>query len=433
MRLGFFSYYLLINLFFLSGCFLFKTTEVSTQSINDRVSQPLTQSLSQPNSVGSSDGVLKKIPTNDKGFFTKPLRESLYFAASLEREALRLITKNKSFNRPTLFSVLSYALEIEAGTKKSAPTGLDCTRFSFEKIKQKINFYKTCEKPRRLMAVLAPTFDQKNLEVEFYTKEWAAVLGLAVALTNPEVKCQISIKESKLQDLTCSHWSFLLEQNQMSSTEVRLQTWQFNRTAKDQFILKGGFFKDLIQSKKIEIRVPLAGQIKLIEKELEVKDDFAAEKLKYDLAQPAETQKEQVAQPQNTTQGESYNEHQKENTSQKKQINKVTFEKKQKEDDYKKWIEQGQNQEQNQNQENQQQLEQQSPAEAIEQNSSEISEQSQNQNEASSFNENQSEVETHAPVPQNFNENQQQPQGQELKSPSDQQSGGVPQLPGRGR
>ena len=290
---------------------------------------------------------------------------------------------------------------------------------AIEKIKQKINFYKTCEKPRRLMAVLAPTFDQKNLEVEFYTKEWAAVLGLAVALTNPEVKCQISLKESKLQELTCSHWSFLIEQNQMSSTEVRLQTWQFNRTAKDQFILKGGFFKDLIQSKKIEIHVPLAGQIKLIEKELEVKDDFAAEKLKYDLAQPVETQKEQAAQSQNTSQGEHHNEHQKEIASQKKQLNKVTFEKKQKEDDYKKWIEQGQNQEQNQ--ENQQQLEQQGSVEAIEQNSSESSEQNQN------------EVETHVPVPQNFNENQQQPQDHGPQSPSDQQSGGVPQLPGRGR
>lgn len=223
----------------------------------------------QPDAIEKPRAVVEK-----KVRFSKELRESLYFAASLEREALRLISRQNSYEPTTLFSVLSYAFEIEAGTKKSAPLGIDCGRFRIDSEIESFSLFKTCQKPATLLAVIHPNSNNTHYKVEFKVKDWAGVIGISVALTNSDIVCQFQIKNKKLSSFDCEHWAFLLSTSDASATEIRLSTFEFKRDQSQQLKLQGGFFRDLVERKKIVVSVPLQGKIKLIEKELEVKDDF---------------------------------------------------------------------------------------------------------------------------------------------------------------
>lgn len=369
----------------LTGCFS-KSSDSVARPTDDQI-QPVALSTAQDKNQNE-----KNI---SKALFSKTLRESIFFAASLEREALRLMSQNKSFEKPTLFSVLSYAIEVNSGTKKNPPSSLDCSRWRFEKNNKKIYLYKSCQKPEALMAVLTERSIDSDLQVEFKSKEWSTVLGLAVSITNPEVVCQIKIKETgRLKSFSCQHWSFLLQQNQTSSTEVRLSRMDFERDRLEQFILQGGFFKDLIEYKKIEIKVPLTGQIKLIEKELEVKDDFAAEKIKYD----QQSQNQQV-------QGETHGD---------QKAQEKSFEKKQQEESYQKWIKEGEKKEsQSENKKS-----------SVATPSTQIQPESQPSQQEDLSTGYEEEVSVPAEVP-----------AVETTPvvPDDRHSGGVPALPGRGR
>lgn len=211
-----------------------------------------------------------------KPLFSKEIKENLHFASSLERESLRLISHNPSLDPTTLFSVLSYAFEVASGTKKTPPRNIDCGRFQIEKSEQKmLKVFKICEKPFKLVATLQPRLEETAFEVTFKIKEWASVVGLSVTLTNSDIVCQLQIKDKKLNALSCEHWAYFLSASDASATEIHLKTMSFHRDQSPQLKLSGGFFRDLVERKKIDIHVPIEGKIKLIEKEIEVKDDFA--------------------------------------------------------------------------------------------------------------------------------------------------------------
>ncbi len=216
----------------------------------------------------------KTLTVEKKSLFSKELRESLYFASSLEREALRLLTHNNSIEPTTVFSILSYAFEIESGTKKSSPRGVDCGRFRIDPSLDALKIFKTCQKPETLVAVIRPSSNGVQYNIEIKVKEWSSVVGISVALTNPDINCQLQLKDKKLNALSCEHWAYLISTSDASATEIRLKSFVFNRDQSQQLRLQGGFFRDLIERKKIEVNVPLQGKIKLIEKEIEVKDDF---------------------------------------------------------------------------------------------------------------------------------------------------------------
>lgn len=215
--------------------------------------------------------------TKEKSLFPKELKESVYFAASLERESLRLISKNSALEPTTLFSVLSYAFEVASGTKKSAPRSIDCGRFQIEKAEEpgQLKILKICIKPYATVALVKSRAEDTEFEVTFKIKEWASVVGLSVTLTNSDIVCLLRLKDKKLNSMVCDNWSYFLSASDASATEVRLKTMSFYREQQQQLKLSGGFFHDLIERKKIDITVPLEGKIKLIEKEIEVKDDFA--------------------------------------------------------------------------------------------------------------------------------------------------------------
>ncbi len=207
--------------------------------------------------------------------FSKDFRESLHFAASLERETLRLISKNTSLEPSTLFSVLSYGFDIASGTKKMAPRGIDCSRFEIRKRAEGgLDVLKICQKPAALIATVEPSLNESHFKLVFKVKEWASVVGISVTLTNSDIICEIEIKDKKLSQLSCEKWAYFLSASDASATEVHLKTFSFHRQDDSQLKIAGGFYRDLIERKKIEITVPLQGKIKLIEKEIEVKDDF---------------------------------------------------------------------------------------------------------------------------------------------------------------
>lgn len=214
--------------------------------------------------------VIEKTPQ-----FNKELREAIYFSNSLEREALKLILKDSSLQKLTLFSVLSYVVETNSGAKKTTPFGLDCGKFDVSRDGKIIKIFKSCVRPYIEMVNIKILDEGGAYELEFLIKEWANVVGLSVTLTGENVRCRLGIKEKKLYSLSCDNWSYQVESDQISSTVVKAKEFLFQRDAQKQFIIKGGFFKELVENKKINIIVPLEGKIKIFEKEIKVIDDFA--------------------------------------------------------------------------------------------------------------------------------------------------------------
>lgn len=225
--------------------------------------------------VEKTDEIARPALEPKKSIFSKTLRESIYFSNSLEREALKLILKDNSFQKNTLFSVLSYVVETNSGAKKTTPYGLDCGQFLVKPEGKYIRVIKTCVKPHSEIATIRTVDDENLYEVEFLIKEWASVVGLSVTLTGDNLRCSLRVKDKKLSVLKCDNWSYQTAGDQFSSTVVKAREFVFNREAKKQFVIRGGFFKELVENKKIDIMVPLEGKIKIIEKELRVIDEFA--------------------------------------------------------------------------------------------------------------------------------------------------------------
>lgn len=214
--------------------------------------------------------------------FRKDQREAIYFSASLEKEALKILTKNSQFDELTLFSVLSYALETSYGVKKTPPSRLDCSRFRFSEdlntkgfSARKVSVFKTCQRPESLIAEIGISANQSELSITFLSKEWIPVLGLSATLSGANVQCQLRLEKKKLAGLVCENWIRTVGVTNVSAEELRLKTFVFDRSNAHQFVLKGGLYKDLVERKKIEIDVPLEGKIKRFEKEIEVIDQYA--------------------------------------------------------------------------------------------------------------------------------------------------------------
>lgn len=234
---------------------------------------------SRPN-VEFSDNTVgtPKPKTLPPPLFSKVFRESVYFAKSLEREALKLLIRDNPQQNQTLFSILSYAIESNAGSKKSAPFGLDCTRFEFKKTGSLISVLKTCTKPSIEVATINVQSEDSSYDIKFNIHEWARVVGSSAALTGSDVKCQMRIVKEKLNLLNCENWAMQTNQEQLSATVIKTDEFVFQRNATKQFVIRGGFYKELLKNKKIDIVVPLEGKIKIIEKEIKVIDEFESQK-----------------------------------------------------------------------------------------------------------------------------------------------------------
>ncbi len=218
------------------------------------------------------------IPLIEKPTFSKVSREAIYFASSLEREALKLLLKDNSLQKNTLFSILSYIVETNAGARKSTPAGLDCGKYEIKKEKDYYSVLKICQRPYREVATITVGAEDKDFQIRFMIAQWGPVLGMSAVLTGSDVKCKMHLIDQKLNSLVCENWTYQVAEEQLSATVIKLDEFVFQRNAEQQFVIKGGFFKELVQNKKIDIRVPLEGKIKIIEKEIKVVDDFIDQK-----------------------------------------------------------------------------------------------------------------------------------------------------------
>lgn len=222
----------------------------------------------------------KKIEVKMKAdeLLTKAQRESIYFSAQLEKEALKLLLKNPSFEELTLFSVLNYAVENFSGVKKSPPGRLDCSRFRLQPMannKRQIHVYQTCQKPEILIAQIDVGLTSSTMTVTFFLKEWARVVGLSVTLTGANTVCNFQLAANRLETLDCKDWAYTVSTSAVSSEELRLKEFLFRRQHPNQFVIKGGRFVDLVERKKFDIQIPMEGKIKIFEKEIKVIDEFA--------------------------------------------------------------------------------------------------------------------------------------------------------------
>ena len=232
---------------------------------------------SEINSAKTEVVELSKIEKS-KPKVSRVLRESIYFAASLEREALKLIVKNETASRKTLFSVLSYIVENYSGSRKSAPLGLDCAKHDVQLVGDVWIVSKACYKPAAEVVTIQVVREGSEYQFKFVTSQWGSVLGLSAVLTGSDVVCKMTVVDEKLSGLSCDNWIHQVSEDQISSTVIKANEFVFNRNANKQFIIKGGFYKELVQNKKIDIEVPLRGKIKVLEKELKVIDEFSAYK-----------------------------------------------------------------------------------------------------------------------------------------------------------
>lgn len=226
--------------------------------------QPSTSQTAQP---------AKKIEPEIK--MSKVFRESVFFAKSLEREALKLILKDNSVQKHTLFSVMSYAIETYSGSKKSAPLGLDCSKFEFKFFQPKtIVVSKSCFRPAVEIATITVNTEDRDYEFKFKINAWGSVIGDSAAFTGSDIVCRLRIVDQKLNHMRCENWTHQVSQEQTSVTVVKTDEFLFQRHAEKQFVIRGGFYRELILNRKIDIEIPIEGRIKVIEKEIKVVDDF---------------------------------------------------------------------------------------------------------------------------------------------------------------
>lgn len=214
-------------------------------------------------------GIQKKEPD-----FSKTLREAIYFSSSLEREALKLILKDPSLQKITLFSSLAYIVEVNSGAKKTPPFGLDCGTYDIKRENNKILIFKSCVKPAPKVAEIDIVRPDESYKVNFFINEWSAIVGMSVALTGSDMNCDLGIKEKKLHKLTCQNWSYQTVEDQLSSTVLKANEFKFQRDSKKQFVITGAFYKELVENRKFDVLVPLEGKIKIIEKEVQIVDEF---------------------------------------------------------------------------------------------------------------------------------------------------------------
>lgn len=201
----------------------------------------------------------------------KSQAQILRFAASIEREILKTIRSDINISM-TQFEVISVIYDQKIGTKKNF-SNIDCKLYKTVAQGQHTEIVKQCQKPESKVANL--DFSQRNqITITFDTSEWSGIVGATVAMTAPKRQCVLNYENKKLIRFSCENTVLqLAEQNDIE--ELRLAEFIFDQNAKDQVHVVGGFFKNLIEHRKLKLNIPFDGKIKIIEKELKVRDDFA--------------------------------------------------------------------------------------------------------------------------------------------------------------
>jgi hypothetical protein len=196
----------------------------------------------------------------------KKKADLIRFLASIEKESLKVVLPSLG---STQWEMISFAFDKFVGIKKSNG-GYFCHQFEvIISTQDQFEIFAICEKPRKKLADL---YFGENSQIIFYSKNWAPVIGEFPALTAPDRSCQFAYKETTIASFNCKNTIYALPPENVE--ELRLEKFEYDRTASDQVSIVGGIFKDLVKRRDLQMKIPASGAIEIVERELKVRDDF---------------------------------------------------------------------------------------------------------------------------------------------------------------
>ena len=103
------------------------------------------------------------------------------------------------------------------------------------------------------------TYTPEKFSFEFFIIEWASVVGSTTVLTNGDILCDLELKNKKVHLFRCDNWSFQTKEELGVPIIFKAETFKFSRDSKEQFVILGGFQKELVQEalKQAELKVQI--------------------------------------------------------------------------------------------------------------------------------------------------------------------------------
>ena len=218
-------------------------------------------------------------PANDQKVRIKSQAQIFKFLASLETEILKLIipTALPAVNQ---FDVLSYAFDLQAQIKRPSLKSYECQKINLITTEKKITVMSECEKPFKVLAEIDVLSD-KLYVVKFINASWTSVVGLSATLQADPRECIVKVKLNTPLEMDCRNTSYTIKaDSHLQDLKIKKYNYSYkinNSKNENEVLIEAGIYKNLIEIKKIKMTVPFSGKIKIIEKEIEVKDDFANE------------------------------------------------------------------------------------------------------------------------------------------------------------
>ncbi len=131
----------------------------------------------------------------------------------------------------------------------------------------KLEIYEACNLKNNLLIATWTLDLENNLQVDFYPTNLANDLGLISALVNKKIHCDLRFIGSQLKTMKCQNWA----QDRSKTQVIELSTFNYTADKEEILEIKGVVLEDLNPKSKIEVKVPMAGKIIVIEKEIEEK------------------------------------------------------------------------------------------------------------------------------------------------------------------
>lgn len=198
------------------------------------------------------------------------------FLASLENEILKLIIP-ASLPSVNQFDVLSYAFDLQAQIKRPSLKSYECQKIKLKGAEKKITIVSECEKPFKTLAEI-DVLTEKLYVIRFINASWSSVVGLSATLQTDPRECVVKLKANRPLEMECTNTTYTLKaDSHLQDLRIKKYSYKSKKETKDsnEVAIEAAIYKDFIEIKKIKMTVPFFGQIKIIEKEIEVKDDYA--------------------------------------------------------------------------------------------------------------------------------------------------------------
>lgn len=246
---------------FSSSVFLIVLMTSCTAKKEEQTATPKTVSAQSEAQIESQE--IKELKRNASWF---------RYAASLEREIFKVLRPQINFPL-TQFEIISFIFDQKIGIKTNL-NRIDCKLYDLVQSKnKKMEIFRSCQRNKVLIATV-DFLTNEQIEIKFFSKEWATVIGTGVALVSPDRVCMLTVQNEKLLKMSCKNTAVSIGQVAAESEEMRLEEFIFDQKQTQQVHVRGGLYKNLIEHRKLQLDIPFEGRIKIIEKEIKVFDEF---------------------------------------------------------------------------------------------------------------------------------------------------------------